>query len=245
MARGTVRFPVADSESSAARISVTSRSGRVEVFAEDRADLEVEGAARAGSERDDAGEQVVVESTHEHVVVRCPQGTEVSVGTLSGRVVMTGELGSVRITTSSGRVDVGATTSLDVRTRSGRIGAGPCRGVIRARSTSGRVIVESADQCDVTTTSGTIVVGPVHEATVRSTSGRVELALERGGSVAARTVSGRVEVTVVAGVEPELRLRSISGRITFPPESETVAASDRVGTIGVDTISGRIKVTHR
>lgn len=241
MARGAVRFPVVDSEPVTARVSVTSRSGRVEVFSEDRPDIEVEGARRAESERADSGQQVVVESNHEHVVVRCPPGTHLSVGTLSGRVAMTGEFGAVRITTSSGRVEVGGTSSLDVRTRSGRIQAGRCRGEVRAHSTSGRVIVEAVDRLDATTASGAIVVGSVREATVRSTSGRVDLALDLGGSVAARTVSGRVEISLPPGAQPELRLRSISGRITVPPESE----SDRVGTVAVDTTSGRIKVESR
>jgi DUF4097 and DUF4098 domain-containing protein YvlB len=241
MAHSAVRFPVADSGPAAARVEVTTRSGRVEVFAEDRHDVQVEGARNVGLERDEIGDHVVADATNGHIVVRCPQGTDVSVGTMSGRVVLTGAFGAVRITTGSGRVEIGGSTSVDVRTRSGNIQVGRCGGVVRARSTSGRVVVEAAGELDATTSSGTIVAGSVHEATVRSTSGTVELALELGGSVTARTVSGRVAISLAAGAQPELRLRSVSGRVAFPDDT----GADQVGSLAVDTVSGRIRVEVR
>jgi DUF4097 and DUF4098 domain-containing protein YvlB len=236
---GEVRFPAADSTSVASRVSVTSRSGRVEVVAEPRADIEVVGARRAVLERDDSGEYVLVDGTHEHIIVRCPFGTDLFIGTLSGRVEVTGRLGAVRITTSSGRVDVGEAASVDVRTRSGTIRVARCEGVVRARSTSARVTVEEARRLDATTASGVIVAGSIRDATVQSTTGRVELGLQGDGSVAARTVSGRVEISVPAGARPEMLLRSTSGRI------EASLESGGEGTIGVQTVSGRIRVRPR
>jgi DUF4097 and DUF4098 domain-containing protein YvlB len=241
MVQSTVRFPVADAGAAATRVAVTSRSGRVEVFAEERTDIQVEGARDAELRSDDRGDHVHVEATHQHVVVRCPPGTDLSVGTMSGRVALTGDLGEVRVTTGSGRIEVGGSTSVDVRTRSGNIRVGRSRGVVRARSTSGRVVVEAATQLDATTASGGIAVGSVHDANVRSTSGTIEVALELGGSVAARTVSGRVEISLAAGAQPDLRLRSVSGRITAPDDP----GSDRVGSLAVDTVSGRIRIGVR
>ncbi|MGZ8765896.1 MAG: DUF4097 family beta strand repeat-containing protein [Acidimicrobiia bacterium] len=239
MAQRAVTFPVADSTSAVPRVSVTSRSGRVEVFAEARTDIEVEAARRAVLERDELGEQVLAEATHEHIVVRCPMGTDVFIGTLSGRVEATGRFGALRITTSSGRVDVGEAESVDVRTKSGRISVGRCEGVVRARSTSARVIVDGAVELDATTASGAIVAGSIRDATVQSTSGRVELGLQGGGSVAVRTVSGRVEISVPSGARPELLRGSVSGRIDAPIDS-----GDE-GTIGVETVSGRIRIWSR
>jgi Putative adhesin len=234
-----VRFPAADATSVASRVSVTSRSGRVEVVAEPRADIEVAGARRAVLERDDAGEHVLVDGKHEHIIVHCPVGTDLFVGTLSGRVAVTGRLGAVRVTTSSGRVDVGEAVSVDVRTRSGTIRVARCEEGVRARSTSARVTVEVARRLDATTATGAIVAGSVRDASVQSTSGRVELGLQGDGSVAARTVSGRVEISVPAGARPEMLLRSTSGHIEVSLESGVE------GTIGVQTVSGRIRVRPR
>lgn len=239
MAHRAVRFPAPESNSAPSRISVTSRSGRVEVTASPRADIEVEGARRAELGRDAGIDQVVVSATHEPIVVRCPVGTDVIIGTLSGRVELSGGFGAVRITTSSGRVDVGEATSVDVRTRSGTIRVARCDGVVRARSTSARMTVEAAAQLDAATASGAITAGSIDDATVQSTSGRVELGLNGDGSVAARTVSGRVEISVPPGARPEMALHSVSGRI------DTSIESGHDGIVGVETVSGRIRVWAR
>lgn len=239
MAQRSVRFPASAPASAGPRVSVTSRSGRVEVFAEVRTDIEVDGARRAALERDEVGEHVLVEGTSDQIVVRCPVGTDVFVGTLSGRVELTGRLGAVRITTSSGRVVVAEAASVDVRTLSGSIRVARCDGVVRARSTNARVIVEAADQIEVSTESGAITAESIRGAKVRSTSGRVELGLHGDGSVAVRTVSGRVEISVPAGARPEILLRTISGRV------DSTVESGHEGTVGVKTISGRIQVRAR
>jgi DUF4097 and DUF4098 domain-containing protein YvlB len=217
---------------------VTSRSGRVEVSAEPRADIEVEGARRAELERDEGGEHLLVSGTNEHIVVRCPIATDIVIGTLSGRVELTGRLGAVRITTSSGQVKVAEAASVDVRTRSGTLRVSRCEGAVRAQSTSARVDIEEAAQLDAETASGAITVGSIDDATVRSTSGRVELGFNGSGSIAARTVSGRVEISVPAGVHPEMALHAVSGRIdSIEPGHD--------GTVAVDTVSGRIRVRTR
>ena len=239
MANSAVRFPAHESGPAPSTISVTSRSGRVEVNASARADIEVAGAGRAELRRDAGAQQVEVSGTHEHMVVSCPVGTDVIIGTLSGRVELSGRFGAVRVTTSSGRVAVAEAASVDARTRSGTIRVGRCDGVVRVRSTSARVDVEAAAQLDAETASGAITAGAIDDATVRSTCGRVALGLNGSGSVAARTVSGRVEISVPTGACPDMTLRTVSGRIDASIES----GDD--GVVGVETVSGRIRVRTR
>ena len=58
--------------------------------------------------------------------MRCPTGTDLVAGTVSGGVKLKGRLGSVSITSSSGSIRVGAVTEADLRTGSGSV---PCRRV--------------------------------------------------------------------------------------------------------------------
>ena len=120
-------------------VRISSRSNRVEVVAEARGDVEVDGQARVS----ESGSQTTIDKVRSRLVVRVPLDTDVVVGVTSARVVVTGRAGRVAVTSESGRVQVEAAASVDIRSRSGRIEVGRVQGECRLRSSSGRVQVGS------------------------------------------------------------------------------------------------------
>jgi DUF4097 and DUF4098 domain-containing protein YvlB len=216
-----------------AALEITSRSGRVVVRAEqvDRpvvrsgsAEILADGTVRAhGSAR---------------IEIACPPGTDLSIGTSSGRVECHGSLGRVAVTTASGRVDIEEAQDVEVRSSSGRVDVGRCHGACRVATTSGTVDIDAADSIDVTVSSGRLSVGAVGDVAVRGGSGRVELQLARAGTATVRTLSGSVTVAVPEGIAPHLELETRSGRTS----SEVPAGPD--GTLTVETSSGRIRIVR-
>ena len=82
----------------AVTLCIQSRSGKVEVFAEPREDVLVEGEGFDSREAD-GGAALEIRSGRggsKHLTVRCPVGTDVSIGTHSGSITTHGELGSFR-----------------------------------------------------------------------------------------------------------------------------------------------------
>ena len=114
------------------RLRVTSRSGRVTITAEERADILIEEGAPPEEEIElgPAGEVALTSarSGAAGIQIRCPTGTDALVGTASGRVELRGDLGDVRVTTASGSVAVERAERLDIRTASGDIEVARCAG---------------------------------------------------------------------------------------------------------------------
>ncbi|MET0661890.1 MAG: hypothetical protein ABWZ42_02040 [Ilumatobacteraceae bacterium] len=209
-------------------VRISSRSDRLRVVAEARADVLVEGVASV--QRD--GSCTTIDSTGRRIVVRVPLGADVVIGTTTARVEVEGPVGQLAIVTKSGRVSVADATSVDIRTSSARVDVGRTSDECCVRTSSGRVEIGACGSADVTTKSGRIVVqaanGPVKAHCV---SGRVEVGLMAPEDVAAETVSGRIHVTVPHGVavttnddrslltawpggaEANITARTVSGRV--------------------------------
>lgn len=218
-------------------LRLTATSGRIRVVAEPRDGVLVE----LGEAREDA-DGLEVRGASGGVGVRVPVGTDLVVGTRSGLVTVTGgELGTVGVTTRSGRVQVGRCAELDVRTGSGRIEVGEVAGAARIRSTSGRIEVDRVGgTLRVDSRSGRVRIGDVAGAVDATTvDGRVGIGL--GGTQPARcaSVTGRIDVSVPPGVAPRLSVRTVSGRCTSAvPEGSGPEITAR-------TVSGRIDVRAR
>jgi DUF4097 and DUF4098 domain-containing protein YvlB len=214
-------------------VRVTSASGRVTITAEPRADI----VASAG--RDETRSSGVLDldltTSSDRIDVRCPLGTEVVVGSASGRVTLAGELGAARINAGSGSIEVESVASADLRTQSGRIAVGRCAGSCRVMNKSGRVEIGQAGEIHVESVSGRVEVSgdDVH---VRTVSGRVEIDMNRRAAV--DTVSGRIEVRVPAGFRPAVLSQS-HGRVHV----DVPQGSD--GEISVRTVSGAVRVRSR
>ena len=220
------------------RVNVSTRSGRVRVEGRDGAGLRVEGGT---IERDDDGTVRIAAATggSHSVSVVVPAGTDVIVGTASGRVELRGSLGDVRVTTASGKIIVDAARSVDIRTASGTIDIGEVAGACRVVTKSSRVSVGSVANLDCSAVSGRIEVGGVQDASVRTVSGRIDLGTQATGRVEVRSVSGKVELAVPRDRRPATTLKTVSGRVRCECENGTD------GEISVATTSGTIDVRCR
>ncbi len=233
-----------------ARIRVLSASGGVTVIAEDRSDVEVDPPGRSvelldggshrhrpihgfferlhgGAAESDAGREartvLEVKSKSGSIEVRCPVGTDVSVGAMSGSVKLIGTFGSVKISTVSG--------GIEVDTARGNVDARCVSGSIKVRSCGGR--------CDVSSKSGSVRIeraeGPVHASTI---SGGVELGTAGRDEVELKMVSGGAKVKVLAPKNPRVRFQSISGKM----HCDCAQGSDF--DLKVKSISGSLEVTE-
>lgn len=225
-----------------AELCLSTRSGRVTVTAEERQDLRIESDAplRDDKIRVDATGSVSLKSGRGGsgwLEIRCPTGSDVVIGTVSGKVELRGQLGAARVTTVSGSVEVDRTEALDVRSIAGSIEVAQCAGRCRLQTKSGRATVGSAGDAQVSTMSGQI---RLDEATgdirAQTASGKVEVGTQGKGDVAVQTMSGSVRVTVPKGVRPATRLRSVAGR----PRCDCEEGDDC--RIAVQSMSGKIEV---
>jgi DUF4097 and DUF4098 domain-containing protein YvlB len=214
------------------RLTITARSGSIVVRTGPGPDIEARGAKVRlegdGSTRIDGGSKTIE--------VVCPEGSDVILGTSSGKVTLEGPLGDVRITGSSGSMHVEQARSLDLRVRSGSVEIGDIAGHCRVVAVSGRIEVDRAGSIDLAGVSGTVTVGSTGGGKVRTTSGRVAVGLDQAGDLEVRGVSGTMEIDVARGIEPELRLHTVSGRVKRDLEQ----GNDCV--ISVRTVSGSITV---
>ncbi len=222
----------------AVTLRLQSRSGRVEVFAEPRDDVEAEGD-KIESLFDDGGATLRVRNGHGHksFTVRCPIGTDVTIGTHSGAVHMEGEFGIVSVTTMNGKIEVERADEADLRSVSGSLTLAACRGRCRLNSGSGSVTAGSVGAASAGTMSGSIKLQHVDGSLkARSVSGSIDAACGGEGAIAVKTVSGKVHIELPADVEPQTRFRTISGRVRCAcPEGSDVL-------IEAMSVSGSIEV---
>jgi DUF4097 and DUF4098 domain-containing protein YvlB len=218
-----------------APLKITTRSGDVHVRVVANGDLAV---IRGTSETLENGTIHIRRAPSESVIeVECAPNTDVTVGTVSGKVELTGALGAVRIATVSGKIGVEHAARVDVRTKSGKIDIGDCDGECRVMTTSSNVHIARAGRATVAAVSGAVLLGHVDAAEVKSISGKVLLSTGGQERISIHTVSGKVEVRVPPSVRPATRLRSVSGRIS------DACAPGNDCEIAVSSISGSISVS--
>jgi DUF4097 and DUF4098 domain-containing protein YvlB len=215
-----------------ARLTIAARSGSIVVRSGSGSEVEV----RGGKMQREADGSARIESRSGNLEVTCPEGSDVILGTSSGKVSLEGRFGDVRITSSSGRVHVEEVRSLDLRLRSGSVDVETCHGKCHIVAVSGRIEVGRAGPVDITGVSGTITAGSVAGGRIRTTSGRVEVGLDRAADLEVRGVSSSVTVDVPRGVRPELRLHAVGGRV----KDDVDKGHDCV--ISVRIVSGSITV---
>ena len=225
-----------------AELRISTRSGRIAVTAEERADIRIESDAPLRDDRIEADATGLVSVSSARggsgrLEIRCPPGTDVVAGAVSGKVELRGQLGAVRVTTVSGSIEVERTESIDARSISGSITVEQCSGRCRLQTKSGRVTCRIAGDAQLSTMSGKI---ELYEATgsvrAQSTSGKVRVTTQGKGDVAVQTLSGAVTVEVPEGVRPAARLRSMTGR----PRCDCEEGDDC--QITVQSMTGKIEV---
>lgn len=174
-------------------VRVASTSGRIDLIAEDRTDVDVRGDAEITR----TSATTTITGDQRHLVVRVPTGVDVVIGTTSGRVNLTGSLGATAVTTDSGRIGIAEATSVDARSNKGRIEIGHCGQQCCLRSEHGAVAVGSCGSADVATTTGRISLRDVRGvARAHCTNGRVDITMATASDVSAETVTGRINVSM-------------------------------------------------
>jgi DUF4097 and DUF4098 domain-containing protein YvlB len=216
-------------------LRISTRSGHVRVVAAPGASFAVEGGVVIADANGEADVRRAPGSSR--IEVQCAPGTDVTIGTTSGKVECEGSLGAVRIATVSGKVRVEEAAGIDVRSKSGVIDIERCGGQCRVVVTSGRVRVGHAERVAIAGVSGVVLAEHVDGADIKTVSGKVLLGATGTGRLRIHTVSGKVEIRVPAGVEPATRLHSVSGRV----ENDLPPGSD--GEIKVASVSGTIRLS--
>jgi DUF4097 and DUF4098 domain-containing protein YvlB len=203
----------------AVTLRIQSRSGKVEVIAEPRDDVLVEGDGFDAREMD-GGAALEIRSGRggsKSVSVRCPAGTDVEIGTHSGDITATGELGIVSATTMSAKIEIDRADEADLRSGSGNITVGNVRGRSRLNTMSGKIEAGTLGACACGTMSGKIhidrVIGPLKARTV---SGAIEATSGGEGSITVKSVSGKVQISLPEGTGVSRRFKTLSGRVRCP-----------------------------
>jgi DUF4097 and DUF4098 domain-containing protein YvlB len=203
----------------AVTLRLHSRSGKIDVTAEPREDVIVEGDKfdAAGAE---GGSVLEVRSGHggsKSLSVRCPVGTDIVVGTQSGPVDMHGEFGLVSVTTMSGNIDVERADEADLRTAAGGVRLGSCGGRCRMNSMSGNITAGAVGAASAGTVSGSISIQRVAgRLKARSVSGSISAACGAEGEIAVKTVSGKVHLELPDGTALQTRFKTLSGKVRNP-----------------------------
>jgi hypothetical protein len=223
----------ATAEQGTGALEITTRSGRVVVWARPIATPEV-----LAGDAEIQADGVVRAGPSGRIEIACPEGSDVIIGSSSGRVECHGPLGRVAVTGSSGRISIEAAREIEVRTASGRVEIGRCAETCRVAVNSGSVEIGSAGAVDVTVDSGRLDVRRVGDALVRSGSGRVSLGIVSAGSVDVSTLSGRTSVSVLDGLHPDLHLVTRSGRVQCDVQTGTD------GRVAVESHSGSIRIAR-
>jgi DUF4097 and DUF4098 domain-containing protein YvlB len=233
--------PIAIPVPAAAELHLSTSSGRVLVIAEERSDvLIVEGAPRPEKIESDATGRVRFPSAKggsAHLEVRCPAGSDLVVGTISGKVELRGPLGLVRVTTVSSSVRVESAEQIDARSISGSIEVLRSTGRCTLQTKSGQATCRGAGEAQISTLSGRIELeGTTGKVRAQTVSGKIEVGMKAKGDVTVQTISGSVHVEVPPDVHPSAKLRSVSGR----PRNDCPPGSDC--EIRVRSMSGKIEV---
>lgn len=225
-----------------AELHVRTRSGRVSIVAEERADVFVESDAPLRDEKvhvDATGRASITSSRGGSgwLEIRCPAGTDVGVGTVSGNVELSGPMGAVKVITVSGHIEAERAETLDARSVAGSIEVRSCTGRCQLQTKSGRAICGTAAEAYASTLSGTISLAEIAgKVKAQSVSGKIDIGLSSAGDVKVQTMSGGVTVAVPQGMRPAAHLRSMTSR----PRVDVEEGNDF--QIRVQSLSGKIEV---
>ena len=219
------------------RLRVSAVSGRVTIVGEDRDDVSIDPEGEQEL-HEDGSIEVKPHRRSSSVRVRCPEGTEVMVGTVSGNVDLEGSLGAVRVTSRSGSITVDTVESADLRTVSGKTKVERCTGLCRISTTSGTIVVGDAGGGDVATVSGRVRIGATSGVEVRTVSGKVDVQSGAQGPVRVKTISGSIDVTLPQGVRPKVLAKG-RGKVRCDCEEGNDVDVD------VRTVSGKIEIAAR
>ena len=214
------------------RLVRIASTGRVDVVAEERDEIEVRGDAEVVV----AGTTTTITAESGRLSIKVPVGVDLVIGSTSGRVAVSGPVGELSVVTESGRVVIERAQSADVRSDTGRVDIGHADGDCRIRSQSGKVSVASCHRADVATKSGSISLRDVRgDVQAHCTSGRIDIEMATANDIDAETVTGRIAVSLPRDVRA-FRTEVAAGQ---------AAPSGADCTVFARSVTGRVDVGNR
>lgn len=180
--------------------------------------------------------------------IEVPERSDVSIKSVAADVSAAGNLGGVRVRSTSGDIRVDGVARLDVNTAAGVVRAGDVLADASCVTASGGVQLGSVDgRLSVSTASGDIhVTRAAADAQIGSASGDIRVDHYAGSDLSVKTISGDVTVGLPPGIRVEPDLSTLSGRTTLPEPSMAPPPGGvrRVVRVKLRTVSGDIHITR-
>ncbi len=182
------------------------------------------------------GTPMTIDGGSSKVEVRVPEGTDLVIGSTSGKVTVDGRVGAISVLTTSGRISIDHAASVDARSTSGRVEVVHADGECRVVSTSGKVEIGRCGAADAASRSGRIVLADAHgPVRANCTSGKIVVAVAGAHDVEAETVSGRIDVSYPVEVRPLVASSAADLAAATPGHDCTVVARSGSGRVVVST----------
>lgn len=182
------------------------------------------------------------------VHIRCPLASSLDCNTASADVVASGLLDDVQVKTASGDVVLAHVGALAVTSASGDVRVEELQGDGRVNTVSGDAQIRGVrGELAANTVSGDLELGHVDDdVTVQSVSGDQRLRALRAGDAKLTSVSGDVEVGVLAGTRLFIDASSTSGDVRSELEvgDEPKRGDGPEARLRVKTVSGDIALTR-
>jgi hypothetical protein len=229
--------------------------GTVEVFAGDAGvvQLTIDAGDADDFEVFESGDRISVRhpsrwgrrGRNTRLVAHVPVGTDVDLTSTSGEIRLVGRLGSVRVHTASGDIEVGDAARLDMTTASGAFACGDVSGDAHVSSISGDCTVHRiGGRLDAALTSGDLRIERCDgDLAIVSTSGDVRIGHCSGSDIAVRSISGDVRLGLPSGIRVDAEISTLSGRAVLPDPAPASDLGDRRQVrLQLKTVSGDIRI---
>ena len=233
-----------------AELDVHVQSGRVEVTTGSAGFISVEVETRDPSFLvEKRGDLIYVSSekntgwlsggSRAYVSAVVPEGTDVNIGTASGRIECRGQLGRVDVKTASGDVDVEAGSSVVIKTASGDAHLVRSDGEVRGSSASGDFYIGRSDgNTSISSASGDVRLEDAKgSVTISTASGNMRINSFEGNRASFKSMSGNAVIGIPAGTKVDLDVSLLSGKLKLPKDSPS-PPSDRQMSVKAKLVSG-------
>lgn len=187
-------------------------------------------------------------SRNVRIVAEVPMRSDVTVKSASADVNMRGALGTVRVRSQSGDIDLDEVQRLEVSTASGDARVNTVNGDAGFKTASGDIAVQSTSgRLGASLSSGGLVAESVGGGVdVGTASGDVMIGRCNGNDISVKTISGDIRIGLPAGIRVEPEINTLSGSISLP---SPVAPSDpgierRMVRVRLRSTSGDIRINR-
>jgi DUF4097 and DUF4098 domain-containing protein YvlB len=258
-------------------VEIVNVAGTVEVSGWDRSEVRVDADLGSNVERLDfrsAGQRTSIKvvlprgsgsAGGSDLKIKVPQGSSVSINTVSAEQMIKGVRGSQRLQSVSGGIDTQfGPGDLEMKTVSGDIRAhGDGKGLVRATTVSGDLeINKGGPELDLNTVSGdmTVTLDRLDRGRIKTTNGDLHLitALGNDARIDAEAINGDLDFTLRGEVNAEFDIETFNGDIDNcfgpkPSRSREYGPGNELrfsegkgdGRVRVKTLNGAVMICKR